>query len=451
MPLDYPNLEEIQATITAEFRTQLPQVDPTVYGSWSRAFRDGDAAAHLAFYGRIQDAVKQSFPTTATGSEFLDNRWGTWFSIPRNPAVGSRGTISQQGTVATSIPVGTKYRGNNAKLYSVTQVGTIAANSGTISTLTRIGTTATGKTTANHGFGNNQTVTIAGAAQTEYNGTFNITVISENEFQYAVSGSPTTPATGTITYSDDYAVISVQADDTGQETNLDTGATLSLVTPIVGITVAAVVTFDGLSGGASVETDDEYRRRIILLLSARAGVFTNAQVELAALSITGNTRAFVINPELSVCPVTPGDPPVPGQVVIYILRDNDPSIIPSQTLLDETKAAIIAQGKLPANTYSGDVFVLAPDLVTVNFDFTSLVPNTPTMQIAVRNQLEAFFQDQVNFGVDVQEASYLGAIQNTQDLTTGAFLDSFSLSTPTGNISVTTGEIATLGTVTFSI
>lgn len=54
-------------------------------------------------------------------------------------------------------------------------------------------------TLTGHGFSDGDPVVIAGANQQEYNGTFNITVIDVNTFSYTITGSPTTPATGTIT------------------------------------------------------------------------------------------------------------------------------------------------------------------------------------------------------------------------------------------------------------
>ena len=71
------------------------------------------------------------------------------------------------------------------------------------------------------------------------------------------------------------------------------------------------------------------------------------------------------------------------------------------------------------------------------------------MRTAVTNQLIALFQDGVTFEQDVLEASYLGKIQNTQDLATGQFITSFALSAPSGNVSISDGEIAILCTVTF--
>jgi hypothetical protein len=49
-----------------------------------------------------------------------------------------------------------------------------------------------------HGFTTGDQVNIRGAAETDYNGDFIVTVTDANTFTYTVSGSPATPATGTI-------------------------------------------------------------------------------------------------------------------------------------------------------------------------------------------------------------------------------------------------------------
>jgi len=68
----------------------------------------------------------------------------------------------------------------------------------TVSAITRSGSTATVTTTASHGFKTNSYVTISGAAQSQYNGVYRITVTSSTQFTYTVSGTPATPATGAI-------------------------------------------------------------------------------------------------------------------------------------------------------------------------------------------------------------------------------------------------------------
>lgn len=70
-------------------------------------------------------------------------------------------------------------------------------NSKTV-TITRSGATATAACTA-HGFIAGQIVAISGAGEGEYNGNFTVLTAAANDFTFEVSGSPATPATGTIT------------------------------------------------------------------------------------------------------------------------------------------------------------------------------------------------------------------------------------------------------------
>lgn len=60
----------------------------------------------------------------------------------------------------------------------------------------RSGTTATVTTSIDHGYATNDSVTIAGADDSKYNGTKTITVTGSRTFTYTVTGSPSSPATG---------------------------------------------------------------------------------------------------------------------------------------------------------------------------------------------------------------------------------------------------------------
>lgn len=70
-----------------------------------------------------------------------------------------------------------------------------------VSSIVRAGTTATVTTGAAHGFVAGDSITISGATQSDYNGTFSIADVSSNSFTYAVLATPApkSPATGTIT------------------------------------------------------------------------------------------------------------------------------------------------------------------------------------------------------------------------------------------------------------
>jgi hypothetical protein len=89
---------------------------------------------------------------------------------------------------------------NNTFSYTVSG-SSVTPPTGTITSttlgITRVGSTVT-VTLANHGYVAGQSVLISGAAQTDYNGTFTIVNVTTNTFQYTISGTPVSPATGTI-------------------------------------------------------------------------------------------------------------------------------------------------------------------------------------------------------------------------------------------------------------
>jgi hypothetical protein len=71
--------------------------------------------------------------------------------------------------------------------------------SGSVTGITRASSTATATTASAHNYVVGDRVTISGAGQSEYNITATIlTVPSSTTFTFTVSGTPTTPATGTI-------------------------------------------------------------------------------------------------------------------------------------------------------------------------------------------------------------------------------------------------------------
>ena len=672
MPINYPTIEDFTNIVVSAFRQRLPEIDPTVVGSFAEAFVRSKAILGRALVEVIRDLEKQLFPQTAT-DEFLD-LWGQYEGLERLSAAAAFGFIAITGEIGSDpIPSGTRFTGANGIEYETTAGGSVTQQSFAVSSITRSINVATVTTPSNHFLATGMTVNISGADQSEYNGVHeNITVTALNEFQFNVEDTPATPATGTITYTVTYFSVNIQALTSGQVGNLSSGATVTLNEAITGVDSQAIVQFTGIVGGASEETDEPYRARILLSRSSQSGVFTPDQIRLAALGITGNTRVIVVEPSRTVCgirngfaikgqPSTPNryaevstsgssleitgdisiscfitptfdaqeDPPVnrrillmkstdftdgyglyletstrelqfgnstggfstfsiplklerqimhvaatltatnnilyingveidnvsgysladvaaqnlfmlghdtlvdrttltdidevrvynrilgpgeilqlyqegiadtsnmqahwrfsegegttfndisgnnnhgtlsnadmwtaglqqgtsnmipvPGQVLIFILRDNDPNIIPSQTILDSTKEAIIENGKKPAHMYEGDIFVLAPTPEVLNFEFDSLIPDTPTMRTAIENKLKAFFEDNVEFQEAVTEASYLGTIQETQDPITNDFVRSFSLTSPVGNQPVPNGSIAVLGTVTFNI
>jgi len=80
------------------------------------------------------------------------------------------------------------------RVYSITR----SSNTATVTTGELDGSGAL--IAAAHGRATGDYVTVRGAVQTDYNITAQITVTGANTFTYTVANSPTTPATGTISY-----------------------------------------------------------------------------------------------------------------------------------------------------------------------------------------------------------------------------------------------------------
>jgi len=77
------------------------------------------------------------------------------------------------------------------------QIGTVS-----VSGITRVGSIATATTATPHGLFTGAETTVAGADQSDYNvSDTQVLVIDPTTFAYVVAGTPTTPATGTITSS----------------------------------------------------------------------------------------------------------------------------------------------------------------------------------------------------------------------------------------------------------
>jgi len=95
-------------------------------------------------------------------------------------------------------------------------------------TITRSASTASVSHTA-HGLVANDYVVIRGADQPEYNGPKLISNVTTNAYDFSVSGTPTTPATGTITSTG--AILSGTTDASG---NISKSRTFSASTPVSG-------------------------------------------------------------------------------------------------------------------------------------------------------------------------------------------------------------------------
>lgn len=435
MTLNIPDSEqEVIDSVRNDVQQALPESNPFLADSFLNALLVGYSGAVFDFYRQLDILIQEIFPDTAT-EEFLE-RWGSFVRVTRNPAIAASGNVIFTGTDTTVIPLGTGLQSSDSIAYTTTQEATIADQSVGISSLTRSGSLVTAVFASAHNLGSGISVTISGANETEYNGTFTITATSATEVTYTIATTPSTPATGTILAAYTIAVAPVEADTEGLNTNQANGAQLNLTSAIPGANSSAIVTFDGLSGGTDLESDEDFRTRVLDRWQNPVANFNSAQINNKAKEVSGVTRVFIKE-------ITPNV----GQVTIYFTRDDDDNIIPDAGEVQDVKDSILTIK--PGHTSDDDVIVLAPTPKSTDFTFNTIDPNTATMKDAIIKNLEQFFTERTDVGVTITADSYRAAIFNSLDVETGARLESFDLQAPVGNIFIADGELGTLGTVSF--
>ena len=428
------NANEITQRAKVDVQRALPNSNPFLKNSWLGALIGAFCNRMFDFYVQLREVFKQSFIHTATESDL--EQWGSVWGIQRLAATGSTGTIAVTGTANTTVPAGSTLSSSDGEQYTVDNNAVISAQTLSVTSLTRVGNTATVTTASAHNLASNVQVTIAGADQTDYNGTFDITITGDTTFTYQVQNNPTTPATGTITASFTSAAVQITSTGFGASTNQPADAKLTFDSLIAGVDPDSQVTWGTLSGGVDQETDEQLRARVLQRVQNPVALFNVSAIESKAREVAGVTRVFVqeITPDV-------------GQVTVYFMRDNDSNPIPSGADVTNVKSKI--DEIRPANTDTADLIVSAPTGVTVDFTFSALTPNTSTMQQSITDNLAQFFREQTNVGVNIIQDAYRSIIFNTVDVVTGDTVQSFTLSAPVGDIVINSGEIAVLGTVTY--
>lgn len=519
MPLRFPaNRRILKQQAQTDVQNTLPESNPFLANSYLDAIITATSGRTFDIYIQIQEVLKQMFPDTAE-DEFLE-RWGSYVNVLRRAATQATGAVTAIGTLGSTIPIGSQLRSNEGFIYNTLQTAAISTQVISISQLTRILQTVTAETANPHLLTSGQNVTISGALQSEYNGTFQVNVSTPNTFTYTISGSPASPATGTISATAVFASLSVRSEEYGVNQDQAPNTPLTFATPIAGVSNIARVQQGSISGGTDQESDDDLRDRILFRYQNPVSLFNENSIIVRALEVPGVTRVFVEKPgtlvnTISVSSITrsnevatvttatshsledgqimeifgadqdeynirkkvividdvnfayvvTGAPASPatgtitvqtgipnGQVIVYFTRDNDENIIPDASEVAAVKDAIVNfdTGIKPANVDDNDVIVRAPTPITVNFTFTLLSPNTPSMQEAVRQNLIAFFRENTEVSQDLLQVAYQAAIFRTIDPETGISVNNFTLSSPSGDVTIQTGEIPVLGTITFT-
>lgn len=204
-----------------------------------------------------------------------------------------------------------------------------------------------------------------------------------------------------------------------------TGQSLNLVSPIVGVQPTA--TAGELSGGADIETDDALRARLLSRIQQPPQGGADYDYVAWALEVPGVTRAWVYANALGL-----------GTVVVRFVRDNDVTLIPDAGEVATVQAYLDARRPVTAQ-----LTVVAPVAVPLAFTIAGLVPATAAVQAAVQAELADLLLREAIPGGTILLSHLRAAISAAAGET------DYTLTTPSANVVSTTGNISTMGTITW--
>lgn len=428
--------KDVTQRAKVDVRREVGRSDPFVRRSYLGAIVVGLCNRVFEFFLALRDIELESNPATAIKNL---HRWASiWkiFTLPGTPANGSLWAHANVGANGTVVAVGSRFVSSDGSVYVSTAEATFALGGGPISALSASAGIATA-TRNGHGLASNALATITGATQPDFNlSDVPVTVTGPNTFTYEVDPALSGAATGSPVLTIFGASIPVVSEGAGSAFNLDADTPLTFEAGApANVSSPAFVAAPGIANGSDIESDDAKRARMLFRIRNPTSHFNVASITAKATEVGGVTRVWVQE-------VTPAV----GQVTVYFMRDNDLNAIPDAIEVAAVKAALLEIK--PVEMSEVDLIVAEPTAVPTAFTFSAISPNTASMKDAVRSTLTDFFRLKTSVGVSVPQDAYRSAIFNTRDPITGDPVASFTLSTPAGAISISAGEIATLGTVT---
>lgn len=509
--INFPkNSNEVFDKIATDVKTEVQESNPFLKNSWIRAVIKGLSFGVFLLYRTLQKSIDAIFWDTAVGI-YLE-RASKIFGITRNPSTKSTGYIVITGLVGTAIPLNTQFSSTNGLLYSTQTSDTITANSTGIQTLSFLAGTVKAETSVDHQLATGMSIEISGAIETEYNGNFVITVIDSKSFTYSVSGSPSTPATGSPVVNADSVFMLVESIDFGKEQNIDSGDQVTVLSSIVGMDDTSYVSYTAISGGTDIETDDSLRDRFLFRVRNPISLFNKTHIELQIRELTFVSRIWIQGVDDLVQNFTVAllerfnifakcriinhgfedgfDVIITGAVeneyngiskIVKIDNDNfgyvisgSPSTPATGTIsalssittagqvrvffMTETGTPTLAEIGLvkdkileikPVEVADSDVIVDAPSLVNLNINVGGLFPDTAELRNSIESDLQDYFDNQINVSQFVDRNIIIGIIQNSISAN-GDRVQSFNLVSPASNVSINAHEKANLNSVVFS-
>lgn len=227
------------------------------------------------------------------------------------------------------------------------------------------------------------------------------------------------------------ATVAVTAVVAGQGGNTAAASTLTLSSPITGVTSEATVDANGLTGGTDIETDDALRDRLRERIQRTPQGGAEVDYHKWAKEISGVTRTWVFPQWLGV-----------GTVGVFFVRDDDASSIP-----DASEVTTVQDYIDSVRPVTADVTLIAPTEAAQAMTI-QLSPNDADTQTSV----EASLKDMLRREANVEDGTgsgeiLLSHIREAISIATGE--DDHVLVSPVADITPNTGELVTLGAITW--
>jgi len=230
------------------------------------------------------------------------------------------------------------------------------------------------------------------------------------------------------------ATISVESVEAGTAGNLAAGETLTFESPLDGVDSAATVDAgDGIAGGLDEGTMSNLLSRLLLRWQEPAQGGADQDYKAWALAVPGVTRAWVF-------PLENG----PGTVVVrFVLDEQEGGIFPDGAAVALVQAALDAERPVTA-----EVTAVAPTPLAVAFTI-AVTPNTTEAKNAVSAELADLLFREAEPG----DGAGKGTIKLSKMLVAigvAEGVEDFTLTVPAADVVPAAGELAVLGTITWT-
>lgn len=262
-----------------------------------------------------------------------------------------------------------------------------------------------------------------------FNGTNGAVVVAGTEI--IRSDGVTYVSTAEATVSGGAVTVPVRASAAGIGGNAGAGVQLQFVSPVAGVNASGAVTGAALTGGTDNEPDSELRARLLDRIQRPPQGGADFDYRRWALEVPGVTRAWVAPMEMGAGTVT----------VRFMMDGTYPDGIPEAGDVATLQAYLDDDTRRPV---TAEVFAAAPVAVPLDIEITDLSPNTA----AVRAAVEAELRDMIRRVAVPGGIVPVSKIWEAVSIATGE--ESHSITAPVGNVTHATGEIATLGEVTYA-